>query len=467
MPSILPILALLLSTTAVSESLPFEAPPRPHHLGAATLVVVFDGLETQDGCGNDPVDNCSEAFVGTVLPHPGSPEQQAEIVAEMRRVLAPYGVTVTDQRPENGPYEMVVFGEWEGETTFFGSIHPGPPDCGDAGGGVTSFVVGVNTLPWTQAHHALWAWGIGHGLEAADDPDDIMHPSSTLPDRAFTDGFPVVEISFGDGHAIKTTTTGNSIHYLLGGDGTVLDAAPGLYSPDGFADVLGSMLSLWAEVTAAGADADAADLRYHAWASEASLGKVSRWLDEHGRPVGATSWASAAGQLSAQPQALALALDAQITTASKASVEVPVLRALGAAATPQQTTEEAREQVFDHLAEAGVIAVDLSEPTLALLRRDRPLKPGESESDYTARMSAMRQAFESSIARDELQNEYHLRIALHRWLADPTTDRSFEAFNERVYRELFMTPASDPWLGLVDDTTYDGLVEAGIARLPG
>jgi hypothetical protein len=33
--------------------------------------------------------------------------------------------------------------------------------------------------------------------------------------------------------------------------------------------------------------------------------------------------------------------------------------------------------------------------------------------------------------------------------------------NKRVYSELFLTPASDPWLGLLPESTYSALTNEG------
>lgn len=291
---------------------------------------------------------------------------------------------------------------------------------------------------------------------------------------------PVVEITFGDGRTIKTTTTGNSIHYLLDADGLVLDAAPGLYSTGGFARVLQEMKSL------AEGGPDAATVRaHHERAQLQAEDKMASWLSRYGpddswqswwcdepsselRPGCPGSFNSAPPPRPQQPPTdLALALGAQRVTASKAMIEVPTLRALGAREVPAIPREQALDQVFAQLTALGTVAVLLSEPAQALIRRDRPPTPGESASDHEARLAAMMQRFQSTIATDELKNEYDLRISLHRWLADDNTDRSFEVFNERVYRELFLTAASDPWLGLVDSETYDGLIEAGITRMPG
>ena len=55
----------------------------------------------------------------------------------------------------------------------------------------------------------------------------ILHWKSVRP-------APKVTIDFGDGRKIERTLTGNSIHYLLDDSGAIVDALPGLYSPQGF-----------------------------------------------------------------------------------------------------------------------------------------------------------------------------------------------------------------------------------------
>ena len=55
----------------------------------------------------------------------------------------------------------------------------------------------------------------------------VLHWQSVRP-------APLVTIDMGDGRRIKRTITGNSIHYVLDADGSVLDALPGLYGPAAF-----------------------------------------------------------------------------------------------------------------------------------------------------------------------------------------------------------------------------------------
>jgi hypothetical protein len=39
------------------------------------------------------------------------------------------------------------------------------------------------------------------------------------------------------------------------------------------------------------------------------------------------------------------------------------------------------------------------------------------------------------------------------------------AFNEKVYAELFLTPSSDPWLGLAPADAYTALEDGGLSRV--
>jgi hypothetical protein len=74
------------------------------------------------------------------------------------------------------------------------------------------------------------------------------------------------------------------------------------------------------------------------------------------------------------------------------------------------------------------------------------------------------QKLEMNIALDIVRNEYLLHPKLHAWLvADPQRE-NVDALNEKVYAELFLTPASDPWLGLFSAETYTALENGGISR---
>jgi hypothetical protein len=55
---------------------------------------------------------------------------------------------------------------------------------------------------------------------------------------------------------------------------------------------------------------------------------------------------------------------------------------------------------------------------------------------------------ERSISEDTFRNEYLFHAKIHDWLSADSTALNLDAFNSKVYAELFLTPDSDPWLGL-------------------
>jgi hypothetical protein len=61
-----------------------------------------------------------------------------------------------------------------------------------------------------------------------------------------------------------------------------------------------------------------------------------------------------------------------------------------------------------------------------------------------------------------MRNEYTLHQTVRRWFAKGLCGTDAEALNERVYAELFLTPSSDPWLGLAPEDVYTALDEGGL-----
>ena len=70
--------------------------------------------------------------------------------------------------------------------------------------------------------------------------------------------------------------------------------------------------------------------------------------------------------------------------------------------------------------------------------------------------------FERNIALDTVRNEYLLHRQLHQWFINGNSTDTLETLNERVYAELFLTPSSDPWLGLLSGDAYTGIENDGM-----
>ena len=64
--------------------------------------------------------------------------------------------------------------------------------------------------------------------------------------------------------------------------------------------------------------------------------------------------------------------------------------------------------------------------------------------------------FEQSLAADTAVNE-GLRRTIHEWLSHSGGPVDLAALTNRIYDELFLTPRTDPWLGLVAADTYSAI----------
>jgi hypothetical protein len=213
---------------------------------------------------------------------------------------------------------------------------------------------------------------------------------------------PVVTIDFGDGRTMKRTITGNSIHYVLDANGRPLDALPGLYSAKAFVATLNDALKLAAEKPS--------DARLREW------------------------HAAAAAKLDAGvPQDLSFVERFQPeVVAAMTGIGDP---AIAAAAAPRRPDARA----------VGRLAVSKAAVEMPIV-------------DALTRLQL-------TITQDTVQNEYTFHRQIHQWFAaGDAVVRGFDTFNERAYAELFLTPRSDPWLGLAPANAYSALDGGGLAQ---
>jgi hypothetical protein len=238
----------------------------------------------------------------------------------------------------------------------------------------------------------------------------VLHWSSERP-------VPQVTIDFGDGRKLRQTITGNSVHYLLDADGRPLDALPGLYAPDVFAAKLAELAALAGRLPP-DAPTRAAVLRRH---HEDGLAAANSALSAALRPEEPQPVKTADGQ-----QLRYKAIIASPRAATKMALEVPLLISLG------QRVEEGQ---WKAMAARRAETVRFAPESIALMKE----RYGATD--------AMLTALQRSVAEDTLRNEYDLHARVHVWLAN--WDRpSFASLNRQVYAQLFLTPRSDPWLGL-------------------
>jgi hypothetical protein len=99
----------------------------------------------------------------------------------------------------------------------------------------------------------------------------------------------------------------------------------------------------------------------------------------------------------------------------------------------------------------------LDDRSVALIKKQNP----ELEPKV---LSALIEKFQQSVALDTVRNEYRMHTQLLAWLSRDPTRTDIEKFNEKVYAELFITPRSDPWLGLLMPDTYTAIDNSGVVK---
>ncbi len=232
---------------------------------------------------------------------------------------------------------------------------------------------------------------------------------------------PVVTIDFGDGRKIRRTITGNSIHYVLTADGTVLDGIPGLYGPKAFL----------------------------------------RELAEDQQAY------SAAVNLSPEEQSQCLKHFHEDAAMKISNDYASDLKRAGF-----DPTSPLDDAPWTKIASLHAGDATLDQPSVALMAAKNPNAAAAAPRAFSKMivenpLVRVVQNFQRSIAEDTVRNQYKFHLQIHRWLADPSQAKLVNdvgALNQRVYAELFLTPDTDPWLGLIPTDSYAALDDDGVCR---
>jgi hypothetical protein len=234
----------------------------------------------------------------------------------------------------------------------------------------------------------------------------ILHWKSVRP-------VPKVTIDFGDGRKLEGTITGNSIHYVLDSNAQVIDALPGLYGAQAFLAGLQH-----AEETAKQCSTLASNERsqlLHEYHCTRAVAIESDWS----RDLGAVRPSSLHVQLITH---------IQLESATDDSVWVNIAAL-----------------------HSGEARLDQSSRALLIAKAPSAVTAGRlTASKIAIENPVLRQLrnLERTISEDTVRNEYVFHSKIHEWLAADATAQNLDAFNSKVYAELFLTPDSDPWLGL-------------------
>jgi len=279
---------------------------------------------------------------------------------------------------------------------------------------------------------------------------------------------PKVTIDFGDGRKLERTVCGNSAHYILSTDGRPLDVLPGLYGPKWFHGWLKNSDGMYRHFKDVAKDHRHRYLALvHAQRFTNTGMRLSSDLHKLGRLDVLEKLRLFAFGNKANASQLPKAWEAEpVVQVTKAGLETPVLRLFRFGG--KKIEKSIDEELWNDIASLHREGSRLDGASVELMRREYP-------TAWEAQPVAMAKAvverpilrivrnFEDSIALDSVRNDYLLHRRIHVWFARGDATDDFDALNERVYAELFLTPSSDPWLGLVPTDSYTALENSGLS----
>lgn len=256
---------------------------------------------------------------------------------------------------------------------------------------------------------------------------------------------PVVTIDYGDGRKLKRTLTGNSIHYVLDSSGEVIDALPGLFDPVSFARIVSVAgdAARWGPSMRGQYLARADDQILRQWKQDISTVDPQLVLGDN-----------QAKRSDGHPDAAR----AMLLTASKRAVETPLLRAISpqSAESLDQSIDSVDASTWRKIANLHAPDARLDEQSIAIIRQQNP-----SAYSNAAALAQTVNQFQQTISEDSLRDNFQMRRKVLSWLRQSPQSIAVEDLNRRVYDELFLTPKSDPWLGLTPQGVYTALTDDG------
>ncbi|HEY0545676.1 MAG TPA: hypothetical protein VGC91_09895 [Pyrinomonadaceae bacterium] len=277
----------------------------------------------------------------------------------------------------------------------------------------------------------------------------VLHWKSVRP-------APRVTIDYGDGRKLERTLTGNSIHYILDSEGRVIDALPGLYGPEGFLRGLVQAETV-VKQTAGKSDEERAQIlsRYH----RNQVDAITKAWTADARKIGGKIPASII-----EDEAGGQSFDARVagrTAMTKSVSELNIINAITSDVVELQGATDDAE--WARIAALHSADAKLSQDSITLIRHQNSNEKGAALTNE--QLSQLVEKFERYLAFDTVRNEYMMHSKLHAWLgAGFMRSYDVESLNEKVYTDLFLTPSTDPWLGLYSPDTYTALENGGISK---
>ena len=270
----------------------------------------------------------------------------------------------------------------------------------------------------------------------------VLHWQSVRP-------VPTVTIDFGDGRKLQRTLTGNSIHYILDSQARPLDALPGLYGPHAFQRGLSNAQKLF---------------QLLAGKNEQERTVISRLYYQQQHNKIAAAWTIDTGKIGGKVPAGFKVIPGENGTEAflvsplaitKMVTEASILAGMNMYA--EQLGKVTDEEAWKQIAELHKDDAILDSRAITLIKYQNP----ELSEDDLKRMV---NRFQGSVALDTVRNEYLMHTTLYTWLMKDPARVDVERLNKKVYDSLFLTPQSDPWLGLFSSDLYTALDSGGVVK---
>jgi hypothetical protein len=263
---------------------------------------------------------------------------------------------------------------------------------------------------------------------------------------------PKITVDFGDGRKLERTITGNSIHYILNSSGRPIDAIPGLYGSKAFLRQLVDGEKVVKEYDKLAGNQQESFLRnYH---NQKLAAIQTQWQGDL-KKLGIKNIPKLVEKpaFNTNPSAPV----AGTIAVSKMRVEAPILRnILPSSSDPTPLREITDQATWTKIAQLHQADAKLDQNSIALIASKR-FEKGNSEN--------LRQVvgnFENAIALDSIRNEYALHSQIHQWFTRGNSTANVNTLNQKVYAELFLTPGSDAWLGLMSNEGYSAIDNDGV-----
>lgn len=273
----------------------------------------------------------------------------------------------------------------------------------------------------------------------------ILHWKSVRP-------APRVTIDFGDGRKLERTLTGNSIHYILDSNGLPVDAMPGLYGPASFMRGLQQAEALARQVAGQNPNERWQTLRAYHNARIQTI--ASDWASDVTKTGGRVP-PDVAARIERRESAPG-AIEVAPVAVTKSMTEVSILKSITADATALEAATDL--STWNKIAELHNADSHIDKNSIALIARQNPTL----RADQTLLSRTVRN-LEKYMALDTARNEYMLHTKLHAWFVTGMA-MNVDNLNEMVYAQLFLTPSTDPWLGLYAPDIYTALDNGGISK---